>query len=116
MRRQKGRGFVLIELMLVLIVIAILAGSYFSQNRSANSEQGIYQISMNRSKDVACKANRAALMNTIQMFKMSHPTEAVTSENMQKAGYSIPTCPNGGAYGFTKDGKLLCSKHPEQGQ
>lgn len=111
-RSRSAVGFVLIELLLVLIVIAILAGGYFARNSQKN-EQSLYQTSLSRSGDAACKANRMALRNQIEMFRMSHANEAITSENLQKAGLSVPSCPSGGAYGFKKDGTIVCSKHPD---
>lgn len=105
-------GFVLIELLLVLVVIAILAGGFF--HKGTPTSQSTYQMSMSRSKDAACKANRSTLRTTIEMFKMGHPGEPVTMENMQKAGVNLPTCPEGGAYGYTADGNIICSKHPDE--
>lgn len=96
----------------MLVVIAILAGSYFSRSGPKNEGQSTYERSMSKSHDAACLANRNALRTSIEMFKMNYPQTPVTTENMQKAGYSVATCPDGGSYGFTKDGTLICSKHP----
>src|SRR5436309_2703666 len=67
-RLRASRAFVLIELLLVLVVIAILAGGFFSKGGSSNN-QSMYQTSMNRSKDAACKANRSVLRTNIEMFR-----------------------------------------------
>lgn len=109
----RRNGFVLIELLLVVVIIAILAGGYFAKNSASNS-QSMYQNSMSRANDAACKANRVTMLNQIQMFKMNNPNVPVTTENMQKAGYSVATCPQGGAYGFTAEGTIICSRHPDQ--
>jgi prepilin-type N-terminal cleavage/methylation domain-containing protein len=109
MRRQNG--FVFLELLVVLVVIAILAGSYFNRSNSPKGEEGTYQRSMTRSNDAACLANRVSLRTSIQMFQLNNPGQPVTTENMQKVGMNPATCPEGGSYGFTKEGTILCSKH-----
>lgn len=111
--RVRG-GFVMLELLIVLVVVAILAGSYFGRGSGPKGDsQSTYERSMSKSQDAACLANRQALRTSIEMFKMNYPQTAVTTENMQKAGYSVATCPEGGSYGFTKEGTLVCSKHTQ---
>jgi hypothetical protein len=100
----------LLELLIVLVVIAILAGSYFSRNQSTG-EQSSYQRTMSRSNDAACKANRATLRSMIEMYRLNNPGKPVTTENLKKAGMNPPSCPQGGVYGFKKDGTILCSIH-----
>ena len=55
MNRLAKRGFVLLELLLVLVVIAMLAGGYFANQGNPNKEGSMYQTSMSRSKDAASK-------------------------------------------------------------
>lgn len=111
MKRMRNSGFVFLELLIVLVVIAILAGGYFSKNRTGDNAQGTYQMSMQRSNNTACIANRSALKTQIQMFKMNNPTTPANTENLTKAGISIPVCPQNGAYGFLQDGNIVCSVH-----
>ena len=111
---MKPRAFVLIELLIVLVVIAILAGGYFAHpGTGSKASPSMYQTSMNKSGNAACTANRAALRTMIEMFRVNHPGEAVTTENLRKAGSNPPSCPQGGVYGFKKDGTIICSKHPD---
>ncbi|MBX7246017.1 MAG: prepilin-type N-terminal cleavage/methylation domain-containing protein [Candidatus Sumerlaeaceae bacterium] len=106
---HQSSGFALIELLLVLIVISILMGSYFSRNNNPNDPRSTYQMSMSKAKDTACVANRAVLRSMIEIYRMNNPGKAVNTENLKAAGNNPPSCPSGGAYGFLADGRILCS-------
>lgn len=107
------RGFVFLELLLALIIIAILAGGYFSRDGGPQGSQSTYQRTMTRTDDAVCKANRSTLMTQVHMFKMNNPNQQVTTVNMRNSGYNPPTCPKGGVYSYQPDGRLTCSKHPD---
>ena len=106
------RAFVLIELLLVLVVIAILAGGYFSKNNNIADSRSTYQMSIGRSNNTACLANRTVLKTSIEMYRMAHPNEPVDTEHLKAAGFQTPSCPQGGVYGFQADGTVTCTKHP----
>ena len=107
------RGFALLELLLVVIVIAVLAGSYFNRGAGGGKDSGTYQYSVGKSKNTACLANRVTLRTTIQMYQAQNPKAAITTENLTKAGINVPKCSEGGSYGFMKDGSIVCTKHPD---
>ncbi len=106
------RAFVLIELLLVLVVIAILAGGYFSRNNNIADSRSTYQMSIGRSNNTACLANRTVLKTSIELYRMAHPNEPVDTEHMKAAGFQTPSCPQGGVYAFQPDGSVTCTKHP----
>jgi len=114
-RKRVSGGFVLIELLLVVVVMAILAAAYFNHGPGEGpAGQSTYQRTMTKSNDAACLANRNSLRTNIEMFRMNNPTAEVNTDNVTKAGYSVPSCPDGGAFGYTREGQLLCSVHTEQ--
>lgn len=108
------RAFALLELLLVLVVIAALVGGYFTVSGNSASEQSVYQATMSRSKNTACKANRTVLQSNITMFKVAHPGEEATLENMAKAGINLPKCPEGGTYTIGPNETIVCDKHTDE--
>ena len=105
-------GFAFLEIMIVLVVIAILAGWYFrSGNNPHQQAASQYQQSMDRANNTACLASRQAVRGTIQMQTMQNPGQAVTKEALVAAGIRVDVCPEGGTITVSPDGTLLCSKH-----
>jgi prepilin-type N-terminal cleavage/methylation domain-containing protein len=105
------KGFAFLEILLVLVVILIMSGWYFSGKSPEQQAAGQYQMSMNRANDAACKANRQTLETEIQMWQMQHQGEPITTEALQKGGINMKSCPDGGTYTIGADGHLTCSKH-----
>jgi competence protein ComGC len=97
-------------LLVVVAVLSILMGGYFARD-GADTESSTYRRTMNKANDTACIANRATLRTQIEMFRMDNASLPVTTENLQAKGVQVPTCPQGGAYGWTKDNTVLCNKH-----
>jgi len=96
----------MLGLLLVLIILFILAGSYFGYNVLDKQQQavGTYQITTERAKNVAADANLLTLQNSVNMWVMQHPGERCTIEKLQSAGgYSVPAAPPGYKYEIDED-------------
>lgn len=109
-----ARGFMLIELILVVIVIALLTGWYFRDGSGSQQAASTYQASMDRSKATACLASRTGLRTQIMTYTMQHPGEPVTTEALAKKGINLNVCPEGGTITIGQDGTLHCSVHDQQ--
>lgn len=107
LRASNQRGFYLIGLLIVLLIIAVLYGKQLFPDKSGPGALTY----IDRSKVAACSVDRSTLTTTITTWGMSHPGQAVTIENMRNSGTNIPTCPEGGTYEIGPDNVVYCSKH-----
>jgi prepilin-type N-terminal cleavage/methylation domain-containing protein len=106
----RPRGFALIELLVVVTVLLILVGGYMGQERT-DPQATTYRQTVGRANDAACLANRATLRTAIELFRMENPGVPITTENLTARGVQVPVCPDGGAYGWTREGQILCNRH-----
>ena len=109
---KRYSGFALIEIILVLVIIAVLSGWYFSKGSSPTEQAASqYKHSMERANNTACLASRTALRTAIMAYSMQNQGKPLTRENLQAANIRIGVCPEQGQITVNTDGTLSCSKH-----
>lgn len=82
MRSQ--RGFTLIELMIVIVIIGILAASAIAK----------FRVSAHRSKEKEADIALGHLYNLQQVHKNEHGAYALTVGDLGRVGYVAPTLKN----------------------
>ncbi len=108
-----GRGFALLEIMIVLVIIMILVGGYGHFGGFGESvDKGTVTSTMNRANDTACRVSRASAAGNIEMWEMSRVGQAATSVNLGEAGINM-RCPHSrtGAMYVYHGGEVYCTEH-----
>ena len=99
---KNQKGFTLMELMMVIVIIGVLAAIGVPA----------YTGYVNKARDAACLANRRSLMTANGLLFAE--TEAYATaladldEYVDTAGL---VCKQGGTYTFNADGTISCDKH-----
>ncbi len=85
MRRQRNRGFTLIELMIVITIILILIGMGAAR----------YERSVLRAREATLKQDLSAMRQAIDNYTLDKEAAPQSLEDLQQAGYlrAIPTDP-----------------------
>jgi competence protein ComGC len=103
------RGYYLIGLLIVLVILFILYGNQLLPDKTTGKSQATYSI--DKAKDSSCLLNRTTMNTQLTTWAMSHPGQKPTIETLQQSGISIPICPAHGVYSFGDDGTIYCSVH-----
>jgi hypothetical protein len=104
--------FKIISLLIVVVVImfsTIYALKSFTTTTGAKGPVSTIEST----KKVACSSNIQQLNQFIKQFKILHDGEAITLENLKKAGLMLPKCEAGGEY-IIEDGKFICTVHTKK--
>lgn len=110
---RSPKAFAILELVIVLLVIAILTGTYMGTRGGGGvaGEAARGRDTLDRGQRAACQVNRSTLRTTAEVFRMTRNGEAPTPEAMARAGINVPKCPSGGTYAQGADGGWTCGKH-----
>ncbi len=113
-KHLKRRGFYMIGVLIVVVIILILTWNQLGPDPTTGVTTAQRQI--DKSEVAACTANRQTLRTHIATWKINHMGEDLTVQNMQESGVVIPKCPAGGEITIDADGNVYCSKHAPQSE
>ncbi len=103
-KRSNQRGFTLIELVIVIVILGILAAVAIPKFVNLRSD----------AEASACKANQAAMESAIALYVAANGSAPAALANIASymAGGELPSCPGGGEYSFVAGSnnlKVTCS-------
>jgi len=104
------RGFALIELLVVLVIILILAGGYFGlRGKGKASEKSVPVRAMQKAESVECQSNLSQIRQNVMMETQTGEAPPARIDTGVTA--SISKCPvSGKPYGYDpQTGKVWCT-------
>jgi len=95
--RSRPGGFVLIELVVAVAIIALLVGAYFGLSGRLGQKKTMPGQVMDRAKDVECRSNLQQLRDNIRIMTMEgQPPPSSLSAAVSGLGDIFTKCPVGG--------------------
>jgi prepilin-type N-terminal cleavage/methylation domain-containing protein len=104
-------AFALVEILVVVAILSLLTMGYLQRLTALTASGNQPRATISKASRAACLANRATLSQTIEIYLIDNPRGPVSGDALTAKGIRIPTCPDGGAYGWTGKGPILCSVH-----
>ena len=101
------RGFTFIGILIAVVIIMILVGRQWGEDPQAN----LHKMSIERSNDAACRANRVTIVTQYQMWSINNPGRVPSIADLQAAGMSVPRCPDSGEFTILPNGGIHCTRH-----
>ncbi|GIX44513.1 MAG: prepilin-type N-terminal cleavage/methylation domain-containing protein [Candidatus Hydrogenedentota bacterium] len=116
MQRPQGKGFSLLEMVLVVTVLLLLTTWYF-RPWEARAPFGVGSRPGDEIHSVhlatACLAQRASFRSAVEILRAQRSSDSITTQALEKAGIRMPLCPAGGKYLLSPQGVLSCTLHGE---
>ncbi len=107
--RNQAKGYVLVGVLIVLVIIMILTAQYFTKDKGTGLSS--VQIQLGKGSATACKANRENFSAAINSWMADHPGAQPTKEQLSESGLEIPRCPDDADYTFDSNGEVYCPIH-----
>ena len=106
--KEKERGFALVILLIVFVIIFYLTWQYFKPQQNLQNQVSTYQFSMNKSKSAACLSDIKVYETKLQQWLINNSNQVPTLKDI-----GIPEkCPEEGTYSISEDGQTVyCSLH-----
>lgn len=117
-QRDARRGFSFLGILIVLVIIFVLAGYYFSGDdegagvddylKRSQQAAGTYQMVKNRTQNVVGDQNLQVFQNQVNMWVMHHPGQKPTIEALQKdPSFNVPVPPDGFRYEIDESNNVV---------
>lgn len=108
--QRNRRGFALIEILVVLVIILVLAGGYLGlRGKGKSNEKSVPVRAMQKAESVECQSNLNQIRQSVMMDTQTG--EAPPARIDTGATASISKCPiSGQPYGYDpQTGKVWCT-------
>ena len=106
---QQGLGA--IGTLVSLLILGLLIFAYTKNQIGSGDPRSSGPVtSIDKGRAAACLAQRRTVERDIVAWSVEHGDETATLAALQSAGFSVPTCPEGGQYSISGQ-HVDCSKH-----